>query len=69
MDGVFQFMENALETLSKVSARIIQVMEEGSSLNTKAGALRDARNYIYSYKNLAKIIREAMLEDSSYEDN
>lgn len=69
MDGVFQFMENALETLSKVSARIIQVMEEGSSLNIKARALRDARNYIYSYKNLAKIIREAMLEDSSYEDN
>ena len=69
LEGIFQFMENSLTTLSKVSARIIQVMKEGASLNKKAAALRDARNYIYSYKNLAQHIRRAMLADAVSDNN
>ena len=70
LEGIYSFLENAVETLKALNNRILAIdKEESSSVNKKASVLRDIRNYIYSYKNIIDDIRVALLDEEKYEDN
>lgn len=70
IEGIYVFLENALEELQKVSSRL-EVLRNTSApnINERASVLRDVRNYIYSYKNIIEDIREALIDEERYTDN
>ena len=70
IEGIYVFLENALEELQKVSSRL-EVLRNTSAtnINERASVLRDVRNYIYSYKNIIEDIREALVDEERYTDN
>lgn len=70
LEGIYSFLNNALETLNLLNNRLLTISEEDTdSLAKKATVLRDIRNYIYSYENIINEIREALLEEERYPDN
>lgn len=70
IEGIYAFLDNALEELRKVSGRLETLRNTpATNLNERAGVLRDIRNYIYSYKRMADGVREALREEEREKDN
>ena len=70
IEGIYVFVENALEELTKVSNRLIALQNTpATNVNEKASVLRDVRNYLYSYKHITDNIREALIDEEKYADN
>lgn len=70
IEGIYAFLDNALEELRKVSGRLETLRNTpATNLNERAGVLRDIRNYIYSYKRMADGVREALREEEKEKDN
>ena len=70
VEGIYAFLDNALEELQKVSNRL-EVLRNTPATNTneRASVLRDVRNYMYSYKNIIEEIRRALVDEERYTDN
>ena len=70
IEGIYTFVENALEELTKVSDRLTMLQNTpATNVNERAGVLRDVRNYLYSYKHITDDIREALIDEERYADN
>lgn len=70
IEGVYAFIDNALEELKKVSNRLELLRSTpATNMNERASVLRDVRNYLYSYKNIIGNIREALVDEERYNDN
>ena len=69
LEGIYYFMEKALKVLNQLSKRLDSLADNTLPMNEKASILRDVRNYIYSYKEVSRDIREAILDDRKSEDN
>lgn len=70
IEGIYTFVENALEELGKVDKRLITMLNTpASNINERANVLRDVRNYLYSYKRIIEDIREALIDEERYDDN
>lgn len=70
IEGIYTFVDDALEELNKVNNRLI-VLENtpASNINERAKVLRDVRNYLYSYDHILDDIRMALVDEEKYEDN
>ena len=70
VEGIYAFLDNALEELQKVSNRL-EVLRStpATNANERASVLRDVRNYLYSYKNIVEDIRKALVDEERYTDN
>ena len=70
VEGIYAFLDNALEELQKVNNRL-EVLRNTPATNTneRASVLRDVRNYMYSYKNIIEDIRKALVDEERYTDN
>lgn len=70
VEGIYAFLDNALEELQKVSNRL-EVLRNtpATNVNERASVLRDVRNYMYSYKNIIGDIRKALVDEEKYTDN
>lgn len=70
IEGIYAFLDNALEELQKVSNRL-EVLRNtpATNANERASVLRDVRNYMYSYKNITEDIRRALVDEERYTDN
>ena len=70
IEGVYSFLDNALEELQKVSNRF-EVLRNtpATNANERASVLRDVRNYLYSYKNIIEDVRKALIDEERYADN
>lgn len=70
IEGIYAFLDNALEELQKVSNRL-EVLRNtpASNLNERAKVLRDVRNYMYSYQRIADSVRQALREEEKETDN
>ena len=70
IEGIYAFADSALDQLGKVQKRLIAIQNTpAASVNEKAKVLRDIRNYLYSYKRIIKDVKEALLEEESFDDN
>ena len=70
IEGIYSFIENALEELVKVSDRLTMLQNTpATSINERARVLRDVRNYLYSYKHITDDIRKALIDEEKYADN
>lgn len=70
IEGIYTFVENALEELTKVSNRLTVLQNTpATNANEKARVLRDVRNYLYSYKRITDDIRKALIDEEKYTDN
>lgn len=70
IEGIYTFMENALERLRGVSRRLAELQNTpATDTNERAKVLRDVRNYLYSYREIFSTVREALLEEEKLEDN
>ena len=70
IEGIYTFVENALEELTKVSDRLTMLQNTpATNVNERAGVLRDVRNYLYSYKHITDDIRKALIDEEKYADN
>ena len=70
IEGIYTFVENALEELTKVSDRLTMLQNTpATNVNERAGVLRDVRNYLYSYKHITDDIRKALIDEERYADN
>lgn len=70
IEGIYSFIENALEELTKVNDRLISLRNTpATNINERAGVLRDVRNYLYSYKHILEDVKDALIDEESYEDN
>lgn len=70
IEGIYTFVENALEELTKVSDRLTMLQNTpATNVNERAGVLRDVRNYLYSYKHITDDIRKALINEERYADN
>lgn len=70
IEGIYMFLDNALEELRKVSNRLESLRgTPAANLNERASVLRDIRNYMYSYKRIADSVREALREEERAADN
>lgn len=70
IEGIYSFLDSALESLRQVSNRL-EVLRNTPATNTneRASVLRDVRNYMYSYKNIIEDIRKALIDEERYTDN
>lgn len=70
IEGIYAFLDNALEELQKVSNRL-EVLRNtpASNLNERAKVLRDVRNYMYSYQRIADSVRQALREEEKETNN
>lgn len=70
IEGIYAFLDNALEELQKVSNKL-EVLRNtpASNLNERAKVLRDVRNYMYSYQRIADSVRQALREEEKKTDN
>ena len=70
IEGIYAFLDNALEELQKVSNRL-EVLRNtpAPNLNERAKVLRDVRNYMYSYQRIADSVRQALREEEKETDN
>lgn len=70
IEGIYTFVENALEELTKVSNRLTMLQNTpATNVNERARVLRDVRNYLYSYKHITNDIRKALIDEEKYADN
>ena len=70
IEGIYSFLDNALEELQKVSCRLELLRDTpATNVNERASVLRDVRNYMYSYKNIIEDIRKALVDEERYDDN
>lgn len=70
IEGIYTFIENALEELAKVSDRLTMLQNTpATNANERAKVLRDVRNYLYSYKHITDDIRKALIDEEKYADN
>lgn len=70
IEGIYTFLENALEELSKVNNRLTMLQNTpATDVNERARVLRDMRNYLYSYKHITDDIRKSLVDEEKYEDN
>lgn len=70
IEGVYVFIENALEELNKVSTRLTILQNTpATSINERAKVLRDVRNYLYSYSKIAKTVLEVLRKEERLPDN
>lgn len=70
IEGIYSFLDNALEELQKVSYRLELLRDTPTTnVNERASVLRDVRNYMYSYKNIIEDIRKALVDEERYDDN
>lgn len=70
IEGIYTFVENALEELTKVSDRLTILQNTpATNANERARVLRDVRNYLYSYKHITDDIRKALIDEEKYADN
>ena len=70
IEGIYTFIENALDELAKVSDRLTVLQNTpATNVNERAGVLRDVRNYLYSYKHITDDIRKALIDEERYTDN
>lgn len=70
IEGIYTFVENALEELTKVSDRLTMLQNTpATNINERAKVLRDVRNYLYSYKHITDDIRKALIDEEKYADN
>lgn len=70
IEGIYSFVENALNTLGQLDARLTSVQNTpASSINEKAKVLRDVRNYLYSYKHIIDDVRAALIDEEELADN
>ena len=70
IEGIYTFVENALEELTKVSNRLTVLQNTpATSANERASVLRDVRNYLYSYKHITDDIRKSLIDEEKYADN
>lgn len=70
IEGIYTFVENALEELTKVSDRLTVLQNTpATNANERARVLRDVRNYLYSYKHITDDIRKALIDEEKYADN
>ena len=70
IEGIYTFVENALEELTKVSDRLTMLQyTPATNVNERARVLRDVRNYLYSYKHITDDIRKALIDEEKYADN
>ena len=70
IEGIYVFVENALEELTKVNNRLTMLQNTpATNVNERAGVLRDVRNYLYSYKHITDDIRKALIDEERYADN
>lgn len=70
IEGIYSFLNNALEELQKVSSRLGMLRDtSATNVNERASVLRDIRNYMYSYKNIIEDIRKALVDEERYADN
>lgn len=70
VEGIYAFLDNALEELQKVSSRLEMLRNTpATNANERASVLRDVRNYMYSYKNIIEDIRRALVDEERYTDN
>lgn len=70
IEGIYAFVENALEELAKVSDRLTVLQNTpATDINERARVLRDVRNYLYSYKHITDNIRKALIDEERYTDN
>lgn len=70
IEGIYSFLDSALESLRQVSNRL-EVLRNtpATNANERASVLRDVRNYMYSYKNIIEDIRRALVDEERYTDN
>lgn len=69
IEGVYTFIDTALEELNKVNRRITSIADSSVPANEKAKVLRDVRNYLFSYKHMAEDIRRVLIDEEAHEDN
>lgn len=70
IEGIYSFLDNALEELQKVSYKLELLRDTpATNVNERASVLRDVRNYMYSYKNIIEDIRKALVDEERYDDN
>lgn len=70
IEGIYSFLDNALEELQKVSYRLELLRDTpATNVNERASVLRDVRNYMYSYKNIIEDIRKTLVDEERYDDN
>ena len=70
VEGIYAFLDNALEELQKVSSRLEMLRNTpATNVSERASVLRDVRNYMYSYKNIIEDIRKALVDEERYTDN
>ena len=70
IEGIYTFIENALEELNKVNNRLTILQNTpATNANERARVLRDVRNYLYSYKHITEDIRKALIDEERYADN
>lgn len=70
IEGIYSFLDNALEELQRVSYRLELLRDTpATNVNERASVLRDVRNYMYSYKNIIEDIRKALVDEERYDDN
>lgn len=70
IEGIYTFIENALEELTKVSDKLTMLQNTpATNANERAKVLRDVRNYLYSYKHITDDIRKALIDEEKYADN
>lgn len=70
IEGIYSFLNNALEELQKVSSRLDMLRDtSATNVNERASVLIDIRNYMYSYKNIIEDIRKALVDEERYADN
>lgn len=70
IEGIYTFVENALEELTKVSNRLTMLQNTpATNANERAKVLRDVRDYLYSYKHITDDIRKALIDEEKYADN
>lgn len=70
IEGIYTFVESALEELTKVNNKLTVLQNTpATNANEKARVLRDVRNYLYSYKRITDDIRKALIDEEKYTDN
>ena len=70
IEGIYTFVENALEELTKVSNRLTMLQNTpATNVNERARVLRDVRNYLYSYKHITDDARKVLIDEEKYADN
>lgn len=70
IEGIYAFLNNALEELGKVNNRLEGLNNTtATDMKERAIVLRNVRNYIYSYKNIIEDIRKALVNEERYADN